>query len=114
MQRDFDHLLWATDCNLVRGEDSLVRAIWAGKPFVWQIYPQHDAAHHTKLEAFLDMAEAPDSLRQFHRVWNGLEATALPALDLETWGQNARDLRAKLLQQADLVSQLLTFRSETR
>ncbi|MDR7376018.1 putative repeat protein (TIGR03837 family) [Rhodoferax ferrireducens] len=113
-QRDFDHLLWAADWNLVRGEDSLVRAIWAGKPFVWQIYPQHDAAHHVKLEAFLDMAQAPDSLRQFQRVWNGLEAAALPVLDLETWGQNARDLRARLLQQADLVSQLLTFQSETR
>nr|WP_315429588.1 elongation factor P maturation arginine rhamnosyltransferase EarP [uncultured Albidiferax sp.] len=113
-QRDFDHLLWAADWNLVRGEDSLVRAIWAGKPFVWQIYPQHDAAHHAKLEAFLDTAQAPDSLRQFHRAWNGLGAAALPALDLETWGQNARDLRARLLLQADLVSQLLTFQPETR
>ena len=45
-QAEFDHLLWASDLNFVRGEDSLVRALWAGKPFVWQIYPQHDDAHH--------------------------------------------------------------------
>ncbi len=38
-QPDYDHLLWACDLNIVRGEDSLVRALWAGAPFVWQIYP---------------------------------------------------------------------------
>ena len=92
-QRDFDHLLWASDCNLVRGEDSLVRAIWAGKPFVWQIYPQDDDAHHAKLEAFLDMAQAPASLRQFHRVWNGLESSPLPPLEWTEWRSNVRALR---------------------
>ncbi len=51
---DYDHLLWSSDINFVRGEDSFVRAQWAGLPFVWQIYPQDDAAHHVKLEAFLE------------------------------------------------------------
>ena len=37
-QTDFDHLLWSCELNFVRGEDSLVRAIWAGAPFVWQAY----------------------------------------------------------------------------
>jgi len=53
-QDDFDRLLWRCDINLVRGEDSFVRAQWAGKPFVWQIYPQAEAAHREKLQAFLD------------------------------------------------------------
>ena len=53
-QPDYDHLLWACDLNFVRGEDSFVRAQWAGRPFVWQIYPQHDGAHAAKLDAFLD------------------------------------------------------------
>ena len=113
-QRDFDHLLWASDCNLVRGEDSLVRAIWAGKPCVWQIYPQDDAAHHAKLEAFLDMAQAPATLRQFHRVWNGLETSTLPTLALDDWGPGAQALRHRLEQQPDLVTQLLDFCFETR
>jgi uncharacterized repeat protein (TIGR03837 family) len=52
-QERYDELLWACDVNFVRGEDSFVRAQWAGKPFVWQIYPQHDAVHLKKLEAFL-------------------------------------------------------------
>ena len=71
-QADLDHLLWACDLNFVRGEDSVVRAIWAGQPFVWQIYPQHDDAHHDKLNAFLTMLQADTSLQQFHAVWNGL------------------------------------------
>jgi uncharacterized repeat protein (TIGR03837 family) len=52
-QDDFDRLLWRCDVNFVRGEDSFVRAQWAGKPFVWQIYPQEEHAHLVKLDAFL-------------------------------------------------------------
>ena len=39
-QDDYDRLLWASDVNFVRGEDSFVRAQWAARPFVWHIYPQ--------------------------------------------------------------------------
>ncbi|MGD6613514.1 elongation factor P maturation arginine rhamnosyltransferase EarP, partial [Xanthomonas citri pv. citri] len=44
-QTAFDEMLLACDLNAVRGEDSLVRALWAGQPFVWHIYPQDDGAH---------------------------------------------------------------------
>ncbi|MEY4713523.1 MAG: hypothetical protein RIS88_2973 [Pseudomonadota bacterium] len=70
-QTDYDHLLWACDLNFVRGEDSLVRALWAGRPFVWQIYPQEDGAHHAKLDAFLEWLGAPPEWRALHRAWNG-------------------------------------------
>jgi uncharacterized repeat protein (TIGR03837 family) len=50
-QGRYDELLWACDVNFVRGEDSCVRAQWAGKPFVWHIYPQHDGVHMKKLRA---------------------------------------------------------------
>lgn len=50
---DYDRLLWRCDVNFVRGEDSFVRAQWAGKPFVWQIYQQDEEAHLLKLDAFL-------------------------------------------------------------
>jgi len=52
-QDRYDELLWSCDVNFVRGEDSFVRAQWAGRPFIWQIYPQHDAVHLIKLDAFL-------------------------------------------------------------
>jgi uncharacterized repeat protein (TIGR03837 family) len=107
-QPDFDHLLWACDFNFVRGEDSLVRALWAGAPFAWQIYPQHDDAHHHKLEAFLEWLRAPAQWRAFHRAWNGI-TTDLPALDAEGWRGAAASARERLLSQPDLVTQLLRF-----
>ncbi|MEO7128758.1 MAG: elongation factor P maturation arginine rhamnosyltransferase EarP [Rhodoferax sp.] len=107
-QVDFDHLLWACDLNFVRGEDSLARALWAGKPFIWQIYPQDDAAHFAKLQAFLDWLQAPASLRRFHQVWNGT-AAPLPTIDTAAWGQAAAAARARLLEQGDLTTQLLRF-----
>ena len=114
-QTDFDHLLWASDMNFVRGEDSIVRAIWAGKPFVWQIYPQDDGAHGPKLEAFLDMLAAKPSLRAFHRVWNGLSADALPPLaSLDGCKQTAADSSLRLSQQQDLTTGLIEFALKTR
>ncbi|MFM7802293.1 MAG: elongation factor P maturation arginine rhamnosyltransferase EarP, partial [Limnohabitans sp.] len=57
-QDEYDVFLSSMDLNLVRGEDSLVRAMHAGKPFLWQIYPQHDGAHVPKLHAFLKRTQA--------------------------------------------------------
>jgi len=120
IQMQFDELLWACDLNFVRGEDSLVRAIWAGKPLVWHIYPQHDDAHHAKLDAFLAATQAPPSLQRFTRAWNGIgtEIEALSALDVDInldplnpeWQAAALANRALLMQQTDLTSQLLAFR----
>jgi uncharacterized repeat protein (TIGR03837 family) len=108
-QNGFDEMLWACDLNLVRGEDSLVRALWAGQAFIWHIYPQDDNAHHAKLAAFLDWIQAPESLRQAHRVWNGIQGSEWPALNsgtLADWTACAQTARQRLLQQTDLVSQL--------
>ncbi|MBB4224399.1 elongation factor P maturation arginine rhamnosyltransferase EarP [Variovorax guangxiensis] len=109
-QPDFDHLLWACDLNFVRGEDSLVRALWAGAPLIWQIYPQDDDAHHEKLNAWLDWLGAPPSLRLFHHAWNGFGDTALPEPEMHgPWLETARDARARLLAQDDLITQLRKF-----
>ena len=116
-QRDYDHLLWSCDLNFVRGEDSLVRALWAGKPFVWHIYPQHDNAHHAKLEAFLEWLRAPVSLREFHRAWNGITTptTVWPGWDVVLgWGACVLAARDRLLAQPDLASQLIGFVTEKR
>ncbi len=115
-QPHFDEMLWACDLNFVRGEDSLVRALWAGQPFVWQIYPQHDDAHHAKLHAFLDWLQAPPTLRRWHAQRNGLEpATTLPPLASNTlaeWRDCVRAARRRLLAQPDLLTQLLGFVAE--
>ena len=112
-QTDFDQLLWACDLNFVRGEDSLVRAIWAGKPLVWHIYPQKDDAHHAKLDAFLSRMDAPPSLHQWHHYWNGLISQApenrLDAQQLAEWHTHALDFRGRLDSQPDLTQQLIEF-----
>lgn len=110
-QRGFDELLWSADLNLVRGEDSLVRALWAGLPFVWQIYPQHDDAHHAKLQAFLDWLDAPASLRAFHHHWNGLPGAGTEAAwpgwaVVDGWREVVQAARQRLLAQPDLATQL--------
>lgn len=53
----YDQVLLNCDFNLVRGEDSIVRAMHTGHPFLWQIYPQDENAHIVKLNAFLDCME---------------------------------------------------------
>jgi uncharacterized repeat protein (TIGR03837 family) len=76
-QDGYDALLWLCDLNFVRGEDSFVRAQWAEKPFVWHIYPQAEATHIVKLNAFLDRytsglsPEAAAATRNFWAAWNG-------------------------------------------
>ncbi len=115
-QNGFDEMLWACDLNFVRGEDSLVRALWAGQPFIWHIYPQDDNAHHAKLEAFLEGMQAPESLRLAHRVWNGMTLSDGPAFDLTAltdWNACSQAGQRRLFKQADLVSQLLTHSATT-
>lgn len=54
-QRTFDQLLYTTDYNIVRGEDSLTRAILAGRPFLWNAYLQDDKYQLVKVEALCSM-----------------------------------------------------------
>ena len=123
-QSDFDRLLWSCDLNFVRGEDSLVRAIWSSAPFVWQVYPQDNGAHAAKLEAFLDrfLQGAPmplaSDLRELFRAWNGIGEPApapLVALpDATAWEGHCRLWRDRLAEQRDLGSSLLEFVASKR
>lgn len=65
-QAAFDRLLWLADAAIVRGEDSFVRALWAGLPFFWHIYRQDDDVHLQKLHSFWFkvMQGWPTELRQ--------------------------------------------------
>jgi uncharacterized repeat protein (TIGR03837 family) len=105
-QTGYDHLLWACDLNFVRGEDSFVRAHWAGKPFVWQIYPQDDGAHAVKLEAFMERAGLPAEQRLLWRAWNGLGPSPKR---LPPPSDHALRWREQLAAHPDLVSQLKAF-----
>jgi uncharacterized repeat protein (TIGR03837 family) len=106
-QRDFDRLLWACELNFVRGEDSLVRAIWAGAPFVWQAYRQQDGAQFAKIEAMLEAMDAPPAVAALWRAWNAVPAGRWPGLPpAEPWRRAVRDWRERLCEQVDLATQL--------
>lgn len=118
-QHDYDQLLWSCDANFVRGEDSLVRAIWAGRPLVWHIYPQDERAHADKLDALLDrMLAAADptlqtTVRHFWHAWNRLDDGELPALDwLASLPAQQTHMQAwcdTLTGQEDLTTQIAKF-----
>ncbi|MFO1293654.1 MAG: elongation factor P maturation arginine rhamnosyltransferase EarP [Rubrivivax sp.] len=110
-QRGYDRLLWSCDLNFVRGEDSLVRAVWAGAPFVWQAYPQHDGAHHAKLDALLARLSPPAEAAALMRAWNGLAPwPGLPPAGLwPHWRAALERWRGALLAQQDLATQLRRF-----
>lgn len=108
-QAEFDRLLWSADLNFVRGEDSLVRAQWAGAPWVWQAYPQDDGAHGRKVQALLERLPAVPGLAAVWAAWNGLQP-AWPAWpDFAAWRTGMRDWRSTLASQADLTSGLQAF-----
>lgn len=79
-QADFDAVLLGQDINFVRGEDSLVRAIWAARPFIWQAWRQERATRADKIEALLarqaDWLEPRDQqvIAQLTWWWNGLDS----------------------------------------
>lgn len=120
-QQGFDRLLWSCDVNIVRGEDSFLRAQWAAKPFIWHIYPQEDDYHLVKLEAFLKLYcdnlppkiagywselnlafnQAQQSAVSLH--WQNLNPVNLPLLHHgKQWPINA-------LNAADLATRLVQF-----
>lgn len=116
-QAQFDRLLWLCDILFVRGEDSLVRALWAGKPFIWQIYPTEDGAHWEKLDALLetcrsDLAPAAfDAWRSLTNDWNRQQLSQsgvqtflkhLPALNA-----HSEKTRQTLAQQTELAAWLV-------
>ncbi|MBV6476195.1 MAG: elongation factor P maturation arginine rhamnosyltransferase EarP [Rhodocyclaceae bacterium] len=117
-QDRYDRLLWACDCNFVRGEDSFMRAQWALRPMVWQPYPQAEGTHLHKLAAFLRRycdglpAETGRAVADFWNAWSRGEGmgTTWPAFwtqqvplarRAELWAAGLRnngDLAAKLVQ----------------
>jgi len=121
-QDDFDRLLSLCDFNIVRGEDSFVRAQWAGRAFLWHIYPQDESAHMVKLHAFMDIydeagaagaCESKAVLAGLWQNWNLGEDCSemwhhlrpqLPRLEIQ-----AGQWRQAMMQLPDFSANLLNF-----
>ena len=118
-QPDYDRLLWLCDINFVRGEDSFVRAQWAARSMIWQIYPQDEDAHLVKLNAFLDLycVGRPEteamSVRNLFLAWNGGSLTPEIWTDwikgFQAHRQHAIEWEKYLRKQEDLCSSLVRF-----
>ena len=127
-QPDYDKILWDCDLNFVRGEDSFVRAQWAGRPLVWHIYPQSEGAHEVKLSEFARRythglhEPRREAVDRFLRVWNGLGAGAASFEEIwRSFAANQSSLRLhaeewawKLAEQTDLAAQLVEFVDKKR
>jgi uncharacterized repeat protein (TIGR03837 family) len=113
-QDEYDWMLSQCDFNIIRGEDSFVRAQLAGKPFIWHIYPQEDRAHETKLAAFLDLYLEDASQELKHAVIAAM-TWAMPSewyQSIDSWDAHSKAWRADLLEkQADggLAARLMGF-----
>lgn len=123
-QAGYDKLLWVCDVNFVRGEDSFVRAQWAARPFVWQIYPQEEGAHLAKLDAFLtryahlwSRDPAAKAIMQMWHAWNrhpdqpGDVAACWRDFDSENLEilQHGIDWAKLIAENGDLASNLIQF-----
>jgi len=118
-QEDYDRLLWCCDFNLVRGEDSFLRAQWAGRPMLWHIYPQEEQAHLIKLEAFLALylrhmpADSAAALADFWRNWNKGKPLAASwqrlLSDFPQLQHQAEHWATEQARQMDLAAKLVQF-----
>jgi len=108
---DNDALLARCHLNFVRGEDSFVRAQWAERPFVWQAYPQSDAAHLVKLDAFLNLYTDATAARRFFHAWNGNGALNWPEFAAVLPSLNARApvWARQIAAHGDLATNLVKF-----
>ncbi len=111
-QPDFDRLLWSMDLNLVRGEDSFARAIWAAKPFLWHIYPQDGQVHHQKLQAWLEIARLPSEVCRVMHQWTDGQLNAdwvkiLAEPVWSAWQSASLTHQQSALNRQDLASSLL-------
>ena len=118
-QDKYDQLLWACDINFVRGEDSFIRAQWAERPFVWNIYPQAEQSHRLKLEAFLNLytermsPEMSAAVFSLWNAWNGngqiINAWPVFAAQMITLTEYGNKWIRQLLPIGDLTSNLVKF-----
>lgn len=123
-QEEYDQLLWCCDFNAVRGEDSFLRAQWAGRPMLWHIYPQEDGAHWDKLQAFLNQycrTLAPDAARAVGELWRAWNAGEDMAGPWRRWLACEDDLQrhaeawsSERGAETDLASNLLRFSERMR
>lgn len=123
-QDEYDSLLINSFINLVRGEDSIVRAMLTGKPFLWNIYPQEENSHFDKINALFDRMEefcsdksSVQTLRLLTLSYNG-DSEFISTFDIydfiDKWKLLSEEWRNHLLSLGSLTDNLLAFIREKK
>lgn len=123
-QADYDRLLYLCDFNFVRGEDSWIRALWAGKPMIWLPYQQSEQTHLVKLKAFIQhylaQAEAPLAAVIQHAMqawaqgsWQVTDWESLLSV-LPQFRLHAQAFKLHQSKQVDLATNLVIFIEKNR
>ncbi len=80
---EYASMLGNFDANVVRGENSAIKAMLAGKPFLWDFYKESNGAHVEKIADFLEFvrpffadAEKFEGYASATRLFNGKEFDA--------------------------------------
>ena len=121
-QDEYDSILINSDLNLVRGEDSIVRAMLIGKPFLWNIYPQKDNYHITKIEALFDLMkiyctnkQAVEKLRSITLFYNGADIN-IDQFNIcyfcKEWKDLSKEWSNHLISLGSLTDNLIAFLKE--
>ncbi len=126
-QEEYDEFLIKSDFNIVRGEESFVRAIFAEKPFVWQAYLQEEGYQINKTDAFVkfieDFFEEKEKFEILKKIFKALnertEDIFSNEADYDTWfkffenfeefKKGFETLRNYLLENCDLVEKFDDF-----
>ena len=118
-QDEYDSYLIDSYINLVRGEDSIVRAMLTGNPFLWHIYPQEENAHKVKIDALFDRMnevctnkDDVERLRKITLSYNGF-SDYLNNIDLldfyDSWKRLSEEWSAHLISLGSLTDNLISF-----
>ena len=97
-----------------------MRAQWAAKLFVWNIYPQQEQAHFKKLDAFLELytenmtIPLAATVREMWSCWNGQKAFSVEAwvnflAFRQSLMQHNESWANQLMMQQDLATNLVQF-----
>lgn len=80
---EYASILGNFDANVVRGENSAIKAMLAGKPFLWDFYKESNGAHVEKIADFLEFvrpffsdAEKFEGYASATKLFNGKEFDA--------------------------------------
>ncbi len=84
---EYERLLREFSGNVVRGENSAVKAMLSGRPFLWDFYKEKNGAHIEKIEDFLAFVrpffDSEESFRKYATATRAFNSPNFSELDAQ-------------------------------